>query len=523
MSKIDFELSYMLRKIGESDLKVDNDVIELARNIILACVTGKGEKSPSKKELYYLFNEAEDWPKLYIDSCIGKLCRTGILERLETGEFKTSNRYLEEQKKAKDQAKEAGIFESIDEITNKIIEEAKIPDDSHDADIILSDNKKLIQYLQYIVQLETDIYSLKKRYNLLSDELLVTIIDGSSEVTAIGNEYDIKIARIKTAIEELKKKIDKGPEKLEMHSELPEKPVMKTFTLMKPAEPIYQKAGLFNKSKVMKENEELKQAYEEKARKYEAALSEYEIEKEKYNQAIIDYEREVETITEYDKYYAEQVNKSKVEEFNKNKELWIKKIEEKNGALQEINSIGKEEYISKELATAKYYSRRIKIEQEREYIIALITKFAEAQAKLYSYGIIYGKYRNFVAISSFCDYFLSGRCNALDGPEGAYNLYEQESRSDIIIGKLDEIVDSLEKIKDNQYYIYNEIQTANKALDIINAQLLINNALDVAQIKRLDQIVANTEQTVCNTAVAAYYSKKNTELTNSLGFLVALK
>lgn len=125
-------------------------------------------------------------------------------------------------------------------------------------------------------------------------------------------------------------------------------------------------------------------------------------------------------------------------------------------------------------------------------------------------------------MSSFLDYFLSGRVTTLDGPNGAYNLYEQESRADVIIGKLDVIIISFEKIKENQYYIYNELQSANSMLALINEQLLFNNVLQAAQLEKLDSIERNTEEIAYNTKVAAFYSKKNAELTDALGFMMAL-
>ena len=125
-------------------------------------------------------------------------------------------------------------------------------------------------------------------------------------------------------------------------------------------------------------------------------------------------------------------------------------------------------------------------------------------------------------MSSFLDYFLSGRVTTLDGPNGAYNLYEQESKADVIIGKLDVIIISFEKIKENQYYIYNELQSANSMLTLINEQLLFNNVLQVVQLEKLDNIERNTEEIAYNTKVAAFYSKKHAELTDALGFMMAL-
>lgn len=86
----------------------------------------------------------------------------------------------------------------------------------------------------------------------------------------------------------------------------------------------------------------------------------------------------------------------------------------------------------------------------------------EALISLYEEGIIYSKYRNLVAVSTIYEYLASGRCDQLEGPNGAYNLYEMELRRNIVIGQLSTITEHLEQIKENQYTLYYEIQNANR-------------------------------------------------------------
>lgn len=86
----------------------------------------------------------------------------------------------------------------------------------------------------------------------------------------------------------------------------------------------------------------------------------------------------------------------------------------------------------------------------------------EALISLYEEGIIYSKYRNLVAVSTIYEYLASGRCDRLEGPNGAYNLYEMELRQNIVIGQLSTITEHLEQIKENQYTLYYEIQNANR-------------------------------------------------------------
>ena len=86
----------------------------------------------------------------------------------------------------------------------------------------------------------------------------------------------------------------------------------------------------------------------------------------------------------------------------------------------------------------------------------------EALISLYEEGIIYSKYRNLVAVSTIYEYLASGRCDQLEGPNGAYNLYEMELRQNIVIGQLSTITERFEQIKENQYTLYYEIQNANR-------------------------------------------------------------
>ena len=97
-----------------------------------------------------------------------------------------------------------------------------------------------------------------------------------------------------------------------------------------------------------------------------------------------------------------------------------------------------------------------------------VNKLSETEATLksslyalYSKNVIYTKYRNLVTIATLFEYIDSGRCFELEGPNGAYNLYEGELRSDMIISSLSSIISNLEAIRNNQYTIYQSIENAN--------------------------------------------------------------
>ena len=104
-------------------------------------------------------------------------------------------------------------------------------------------------------------------------------------------------------------------------------------------------------------------------------------------------------------------------------------------------------------------------------------KLKSSLYNLYSKNVIYAKYRNLVTIATLFEYIDSGRCFELEGPNGAYNLYEGELRADIIISSLNNIIANLESIKNNQYTLYESIEKANTIthevlLNINNSQIL---------------------------------------------------
>lgn len=91
-------------------------------------------------------------------------------------------------------------------------------------------------------------------------------------------------------------------------------------------------------------------------------------------------------------------------------------------------------------------------------------------AQLYSLDVIFPKYRGYIPMTTICEYFSSGRVTELTGKDGAYNLYENEVRQNMIINNLAAIQQDmhlLEKIKDNQYLLYNSMKETSRLLSSI--------------------------------------------------------
>lgn len=175
--------------------------------------------------------------------------------------------------------------------------------------------------------------------------------------------------------------------------------------------------------------------------------------------------------------------------------------------LWECSSVNKQrdERYENELAyyTAAVKEDEMRVEAELTEKSSLIPIVNEMQDRLdetvqvlnqyYSKDIIFPKYRNLIAICSFYEYFMSGRCNTLTGHEGAYNIFENEVRLERICTKLDEVVERLEDIKSNQYVLYDAIQEGNRI-----TERLVEESVRQSRI---------AERTAENTALAAHYAE----------------
>ena len=133
-----------------------------------------------------------------------------------------------------------------------------------------------------------------------------------------------------------------------------------------------------------------------------------------------------------------------------------------------------------------------------------------ALQKLYDLNIIYPKYRAIIPVTMFCEYLEAGRCETLDGADGAYNKYEEELRMERVIGNLGQIKSALGrisnqlgnisgqlgKIQQNQYSLYHELQEGNRI-----AASISNSAISIAQSNAA--IAANTAWTAYSAAATA--------------------
>lgn len=154
-----------------------------------------------------------------------------------------------------------------------------------------------------------------------------------------------------------------------------------------------------------------------------------------------------------------------------------------------IDVQNEEDAYQQALRFAGYYDQLI-AQQEK--------KLADTRQLLweaYDKGLLYGKYRNFVAVCSICEYLESGRCSELGGPDGAYNLFEQEIRMNLIITQLGLIISELDEIRENQAMLYDAISTGNH----LTSQLIeqTNESIRLGEYNAQQNAITayNTQQT----------------------------
>jgi len=366
---------------------------------------------------------------------------------------------------------------------------------------IVQDKDFLKNYLSHLINLESNIIFMSQR---LKD---LYLLRGEND-RDIAFESNFPVYE---SIQTIEHKIKGLNSKLETATQ--ERNMIKNSSLSfreekmpsQPQKPTLLKSHFFNKKKIEAQNAQLMDEYEEAMRQFDIKVIDTKeknrLAKEKAmqerNRIMIEYNQ---TIDDYTQKIA----------FARNE---IKKLRDE-----------KKEYPSKSLGKKQMIDTEISLVED-----ALKESF-KCRNEMYSYNIVFDKYRNIVALTTFYEYLMAGRCESLDGANGAYNIYENEIRLDAIITQLDEIKIKLDEIKQNQYMIYKTMKDIESSLKHLNASMdKAVKALESIDTKAttmnnyLANISQNSEVIAHNTAVSAYYSKKNAELTNALGFMVALK
>lgn len=373
---------------------------------------------------------------------------------------------------------------------------------------IKTDIEKLKDYFLRIINVETNIRSLKQRLFVLyslSHEInrqakfaqLYPVMSQKKEIIEKIDGLQAEFRAKANELSELQRRKDiLCTESVAVpHVAMPIQPI-------EPKKPIYVTANIFNKKKVTAENEAKNEKYKAEVALYNKALAEYPV------------------LLEAAKKQQEELREKAVQERNRDILELGKKIEEKTIALEKFkNEIETQQgALENELSLLQnntdYPAVQLKINMDGEITTAenTLASLFKQKNQLYATEIIFGKYRDLAAITSFYEYLLSGRCETLDGTNGCYNLYESELRANIIINKLDTIGDSLEQIKGNQYMLYSQLSQINTEVSALNATTtaMLNGIRDTAEI-----FLEHSAVIAHNSAVSAYYAKLNAEIASS--------
>lgn len=342
------------------------------------------------------------------------------------------------------------------------------------------------------------------------------------------------------------------------------KPQEPFFEMQKPQEPSYEQPGFFNKKKVLAENEAKKAVFEQATAQYyqayadfQAALKQHETDLENWSkdctardEAAFSELRERESSPYLKKLRAFCCE---IDEFGKSQALV-----EQNDLGQQVQTLSFDEALDAAFArTAVFLSNlyaskwnpaenagMILVTKEISNSEKLLGDLIAAKNRMYGLNVIHPKYRNLVAISAFYDYLMTGRCSMLTGNGGAYNLFEAESKTKLIMDRISDITASLEELRENQNFLYQQVAEANNGIQILNQSMgkvvthlaKMNAKADrmSRQLATLDDKTTNLESTMATVAenaeiaahysqISAFYAKRNAELTDALGYLVAFK
>lgn len=430
-------------------------------------------------------------------SDLGKLLHTGILDfrYIRDGIEDRIFSYIRSQY---DEERKDLFSKNVNQRLNGFKEGLERKYGANSAIAVCSNNKSLTteqlkNYMLHLVQLETNI--------ILSTEYWENLVHQYYESTQQGttvnddalmnawNTYQKEESAYSEAQNQLQRLKAEGPEWVEyVRDDYPEKPAV----------PQYNKPGLFNRKKVEAQNKIIEEQYTKAV--------------EEYNKRCDKIKRKADADYLARKKNSEDTYKKKIKTLESNLPIKKKKILAAKATWET-----ERKNIHTENLTAVMLEKKLSEAED------VLEKLYKARSELYALNIVFGKYRNLVALSTFYEYLVSGRCDSLEGANGAYNIYEAEVRSNLIISQLSDVRKSLSSIQNTQNRVYTQLQDINQTTKRLT-QSMDAACKALTDIKKSSaNIEKNSEVIAYNTAEAAHYAKVNANLTNALGFLVALK
>ena len=420
------------------------------------------------------------------------------LEKLKSGEsfLEIMERQKAYYKERDDETGEKEYEDYIQSIEQDVISESTVPAENIIPEKIKKSADLLCKYLSYALQLEQSIYMLDKRMKML-------FRDQQSVHREVKYRKYSSQAELTDGIEEEKQKLESRIDEISGYSyddfgleplPLPVKPTAP----FKPDEPRYEKPGLFNKKKVLAQNAVLEELYKDALKRYEENMATYKLGIEKYEKEYPEViKRNQETEKELELRKENLIQQAKNES-----EARIAQIKENNENRDSFPEVFAEQFTTDELQLAKDTYKQLLIARERYYLP----------------DVIFFYYWDMAAIATMYEYLKSGRCASLEGPNGAYNLYETELRANAVISKLDVVIAKLDKIKNNQYVLYSTMKSIDSKLSRIDRKM--DEAC--ASLRNISTnttaIMENTEVIAYNTAKTAFYSEMTAAISAAMLF-----
>lgn len=115
-------------------------------------------------------------------------------------------------------------------------------------------------------------------------------------------------------------------------------------------------------------------------------------------------------------------------------------------------------------------------------LYSLIYEMKNALNQLYNENIIHPKYRNLTAVSSFVDYYSTGRTSSLvrmGSDPGAYNLFEEDVRANKILNAINHgfsrLSMQLSEISQNQYSLYTAVREGQQVMEGVSNMIEQSN------------------------------------------------
>lgn len=196
-------------------------------------------------------------------------------------------------------------------------------------------------------------------------------------------------------------------------------------------------------------------------------------------------------------YKVRKNNIAKASEEKKKNEAYAEQIKSDNARIEKDNQSRRTAYYKDMQEWQKSYN------EVTSKICSLKADTEKTLDRVYQTDLIYPKYRNLPALTCIYEYFVTGRCDELTGPHGAYNMYEDETRKDTIISQLNVVIDNLEQIKNSQYMLYQQVSAIRQDTYAVTRELqaIKGYTLVTAQMSALNAYYSAV--TASNTRISA--------------------